>query len=215
MKISTVIKSLCGAAVVALPLVASAESNVSTSATGIGALTTVAHVNFTIVVAKTLYLRVGTGSAYSTGVLSPANATIDTITFTPAVAAIGNGTAIAGTGGDLTNGVETAAIVANGGSVALVATTGGALSNGNGGTIPYTQISTTAAAGTFATLLNAPVLANGASNTVNLTAVGNAPITADAQWTYKYLNAAAVAPGTYGTGTAGGNGQVTYTATMP
>ena len=57
---------------------------------------------------------------------------------------MGNGTPVAGTGGDLTGGVETAAIVSNSGNVTLNATAGGALSDGNGDTIPFTQITTAA-----------------------------------------------------------------------
>ena len=215
MKTSVALKSLLGAAALALPLLASAESNVSTTATGVGALTTTAHVNFSIVVAKTLYLRVGTGSTYTTGAYT-ANATQDTITFTPAISALGNGTAVAGTGGDLTGGVETAALVSNGGTVSLSATTAGALTDSAGDTIPYTQITTTASAGTFGTLLTAPTLANGNSNTLTFTPVpAKGVVLADAKWTYAYANNVVVPPGTYGAGTAGGNGLVTYTATMP
>jgi len=51
--------------------------------------------------------------------------TIDAITFSPAAGTVGNGTAVAGIGGDLTGGVETAAIVSNSGNVTLSASTGG------------------------------------------------------------------------------------------
>jgi hypothetical protein len=212
MKFSTVAKSLVGVAAVGLPLLAAAESNIQTSTTG-AALSASARVNFSIVIPKALYLRVGTGSAYTTGTLA-ANATVDTVTFSPAAGAVGSGTPVAGTGGDLTGGVETAAVVSNGGNVSLVATATGALSDGAGNTIPYTQITTAASAGTYATLLNAPTLANGTSNTITLTAPASKIITADAKWTYQYANAAAVPAGTYGN-TVANNGQVTYTATMP
>ena len=211
MKISMAVKSLLGAAALALPLMASAESNVQSNASP---LTVTARVNFSIVVAKTLYLRVGPGSSYTTGVLAANSNTPDPITFTPSITVLGNGTAVTGTGGDLTNGVETAAIVSNGGTVSLVANATGALSNGTA-TIPYTQITTTASAGTFPTLLNAPTLANGASNTITLTPVpATGVVLADAKWSYAYANTAVVAPGTYGA-TAANNGIVTYTATMP
>jgi hypothetical protein len=212
MKISTVAKGILGVAAVALPMLAAAESNVQTSLVN-AALSASARVNFSIVIQKALYLRVGTGSAYSTGTLA-ANGTVDTITFSPGAGVVGNGTAIAGTGGDLTGGVETAAIVSNGGNVSLVATATGALSDGAGNTIPYTQITTAASAGSYATLLNAPTLANGTSNTITLTAPASKVITADARWTYAYSNSAAVPAGTYGNSIAN-NGQVTYTATMP
>ena len=49
---------------------------------------------------KILYLRVGTGSAYTTGALTSDN-TVDQIIFTPAAAVVGNGTAVAAaSGGD-------------------------------------------------------------------------------------------------------------------
>jgi hypothetical protein len=95
------------AAALTLPLIASAASTV---ATGTGTLTATATVNFTVVIPQYLYLRVGTGSTYTTGALTTV-ATQDLITFAPAVGTVGNGTAVAGTGGDLTGGVETAAVL--------------------------------------------------------------------------------------------------------
>lgn len=213
MKTSIALNTLLGAAAVTLPLMAFAESNV---ATGNGTLTATAHVDFTIVIPKVLYLRVGNGSAYTaaTPVLTN-NTTVDLITFSPAVGAVGSGTAVAGTGGDLNNGVETAAIVSNSGSVTLNATASGALGDGAGDSIPFTQISTAATALTASnTLLPAPVLANGTSSTVTLTAPATKFITADAKWTYSYANAAVVPGGTYG-GVNTNNGRVVYTATMP
>src|ERR1700692_299882 len=154
MKPSIALNTFLGAAALALLLTAFAESNV---ATGAGPLTATAHVDFSIVIPKILYLRVGNGSAYTaaTPVLTSIN-TIDLITFSPAVGAVGNGIAVAGTGGDLNNGVETAAIVSNSGSVTLNATAGGPLSDGAGDTISYTLITTTATALKSATPLPAP-----------------------------------------------------------
>ena len=134
------LKILAGAVALALPLLASAESNVQTGA-ATAAPGATAHVDFTIVIPKILYLRVGTGSAYTTGALT-SNGTVDLITFSPTPAQVGNGVAIAGTGGDLTNGVETAAIVSNSGNVTLNATATGALGDGAGDTIPFTEIKT-------------------------------------------------------------------------
>ena len=134
MKTSIALKTLLGAASLALPLVAFAESNVQTGA-ATAAPGATAHVNFSIVIPKILYLRVGTGSSYTTGALS-SNPAVDLITFSPTAAQVGNGTAVAGTGGDLTGGVETAAVVSNSGNVTLNATATGALSDGTGDTIP-------------------------------------------------------------------------------
>jgi len=212
MKISTALKTLLGAAAMTLPIMVYAESNVTT---GTGTLTATAHVNFTVAIPKMLYLRVGTGSTYTGTTPSLTSvATVDTITFSPAAGTVGNGTAVAGTGGDLNNGVETAAIVSNSGSVTLTATATGALSDGAGDSIPYTQITTTAAQLTSTTALPAPVLANGASNSVVLTAPATKLITEDAKWTFGYANSVSAPAGTYGA-TVANNGQVTYTATMP
>lgn len=212
MKTSIALKSLVGAGALMLPLMTFAESTVQTGA-ATAAPGATAHVDFTIVIPKVLYLRVGTGSAYATGALTSVN-TIDLITFSPAPGTVGNGTAVAGTGGDLTGGVETAAIVSNSGTVTLNATAGGALSDGNGDTIPFTEITTAATTLTSGTALPAPVLTNGTSSNVVLTAPATKLIVQDAKWTYKFANSANVPAGTYG-GVNVNNGRVVYTATMP
>jgi hypothetical protein len=212
MKTSIALKSLLGAGALMLPLMVSAESNVQTGAATNSPGAT-AHLDFSIVIPKILYLRVGTGSAYTTGALTSVN-TIDLITFSPAAGTVGNGTAVAGTGGDLSNGVETAAIVSNSGNVTLNATAGGALGDGNGDSIPFTQITTASQTLTSATALPAPVLSNGVSTNVLLVAPATKFISQDAKWTYSYANAASVPAGTYG-GANVNNGRVVYTATMP
>ena len=212
MRISYAVKGILAAAAVAVPLLCNAESNVQTGA-ATAAPGATAHVDFQITIPKILYLRVGTGSSYTTGVLASVG-TVDLIQFTPAAAVLGNGTAVAGTGGDLTGGVETAAVVSNSGNVTLNATATGALSDGAGNTIPFTQITTTAATLTSATALPAPVLANGTSANVVLIAPATKVISQDAKWTYAYANAANPPAGTYG-GVNVNNGRVTYTATMP
>jgi len=197
------------AAALTLPLIASAASTVTT---GTGTLTATATVNFTVVVPQYLYLRVGTGSSYTTGAFTTVNTT-DLITFSPAVGAVGNGTAVAGTGGDLAGGVETAAVLGNGGNVTLTAAATGPLTDSAGDTIPFTQITTAAAANTTTySTLAAPALSNtSTSETVTAT---NKVVKADAKWTFSYANSTAVPAGTYG-GTTALNGIVTYTASMP
>jgi hypothetical protein len=212
MKTSIALKSLLGAGALMLPLMVSAESNVQTGAATNSPGAT-AHLDFSIVIPKILYLRVGTGSLYATGALSSVN-TIDLITFSPAVGTVGNGIAVAGTGGDLGSGVETAAIVSNSGSVTLNATAGGALGDGTGDSIPFTQITTLATTLNSGTALPAPVLTNGISTNVVLTAPPTKFISQDAKWTYSYANGASVPAGTYG-GVGVNNGRVVYTATMP
>jgi hypothetical protein len=212
MKISIALKTLFGAGALTLPLMALAESNVQTGAATNSPGAT-AHVDFSVVIPKILYLRVGTGSTYSSGALTSVS-TVDLITFTPAAGTVGNGTAVAGTGGDLTGGVETAAIVSNSGNVTLNATATGALSDGNGDSIPFTQITTAATTLTSTTQLPAPVLTNGTSSNVVLTAPATKLIVQDAKWTYSYANTANVPAGTYG-GVNVNNSRVVYTATMP
>jgi hypothetical protein len=211
MKTSSVLKAIAGTVVMLLPLAVSAESNFQT---GAGALTSTAHVDFQVTIPKVLYLRVGSGSAYPTTLATVG--TIDVVSFAPSAAVVGNGTAVTGAGGDLTGGVETAAIISNSGNVTLNATATGALSDGAAGdSINYTQITTAATALTGGyTLLGAPALANGTSANVVLTAPATKVITADAKWTYSYANTVTPPAGTYG-GTVANNGRVTYTATMP
>jgi hypothetical protein len=212
MKTSIALKSLLGAGALTLPLMAFAESNVQTGAATSSPGAT-AHLDFSVVIPKILYLRVGTGSTYSSGALTSVS-TVDLITFSPAAGTVGNGTAVAGTGGDLTGGVETAAIVSNSGNVTLNATASGALSDGNGDSIPFAQITTAATTLTSTTALPAPVLSNGVSGNVVLTAPATKLITQDAKWTFSFANAANVPAGTYG-GVNVNNSRVIYTATMP
>jgi hypothetical protein len=104
--------------------------------------------------------------------------------------------------------------VSNSGNVTLNATASGALSDGNGDTIPFTQITTAATTLSSSTQLPAPVLTNGTSSNVVLTAPATKLIVEDAKWTYSYANASNVPAGTYG-GVNVNNSRVTYTATMP
>jgi hypothetical protein len=213
MKLSVALKILLGTASLALPLVASAESNFQT---GAGALTATAHVDFQIVIPKILFLRVGTGSAYNTTAVLASNPAVDLITFSPTLAQVGNSVAVAGVGGDIiaSPGAETAALVSNSGNVTLTATTT-ALTDANGDVIPNTQISTAATALSTATTLPVVPLANaGVSAPVLITAPPSKIINEDAKWTYTYLNTTTPPGGTYG-GVNTQGGRVTYTATMP
>ena len=215
MRISSVIKSLLAVTAVAAPLLAHAESNVvSGAATAVPGA--VAHVDFQITIPKILFLRVGTGATYTGATPTLSNvATVDLVQFAPAAGTVGNGTAVAGAGGDLAAGSVTAAIVSNSGNVTLNATTGGALNDGVvTDTIAWTQVATAATTITSATALAPPTLVNGASANVVLTAPASKVILADAKWTYSYLNTVSPPAGVYG-GVNVNNGRVTYTATMP
>ena len=202
---NTAIKTAVALAI-ALPALAHAES---TFTTGVGTpITAAARLDFQITIPKTLFLRVGTGA------LNTTNAAIDLITFTVPAANVGNGTAVAGTGGDLTGGVVTAQVIGNNGTITFTSTTGGPLGNGAGDTISYGQIATAVTTLTSATSLAHPTLADGATTTITLTPASGKVINRDAKWTYSYLNAAVVPPGTYG-GVNTNNSRVTYTASMP
>jgi len=212
MRTSIVVRSLVAAAGVAIPLLAQAGSSVQT---GAGALTATAQVQFAITIPQVLYLRVGTGSAYP-GTLA-SNPAIDSITFTPTVAQLAAGGPVAGVGGDLTGGVETAAVIGNGGTVLLGASTPGAMNDGAAGdTINWSSITTASTPFNTGTALPAPVLANGASANLTLNPVAKT-VYEDAKWTYTYNLVAGNAPaaGNYGGATAAQNGLVTYTASMP
>jgi hypothetical protein len=194
----------------AMPLICSAESNIQTTS----GQTALAHVDFQITIPKFLFLQVGSGSSYATGVYT-ANATVDLITWNLTTANVGTGP-IAGTGGvPGPNGTELAALVCNSGnSVTFTSTTIGALNDGAAGdTISYANITVATAPGSFGTLLNAPALKDAGSNTVAV-AGANHVVQADAKWTYSYANNTVPAGGVYG-GVNANNGRVVYTATMP
>lgn len=178
-----------------IPLVAGAESNFTTAAAGTVAAT--ARVDFSIIIPKFVSLRVGT-----TG-----TGNFDLITFSPTAAQVDAGTTpISGTGGDATGGAVNASVRGNNGQIALTATSSaGGLASGTD-VIPFSQITTTSTGGTG---LQAPILTNGASvAAVAPTLTGTKITNQSATWTYRYLNSAVVAAGTYA-------GTVTYTATMP
>jgi hypothetical protein len=209
MRTSFVVRSiLAAAAAVATPVLCNAESNFQT---GAAALTATAHVDFQITIPKFLFLRVGAGTGTAAGGYGTLG-TIDEITWAPTAAQVGTGS-LAGAGGDLTGGVETAVVVANNGNVTLSSTTTGPLSDGSGDTISYATITTTASHNTTATTLAAPALANGATTTTTLTAVGKV-VQQDAKWAYTYSNATTPPAGTYG-GINTNGGRVTYTASVP
>jgi len=209
MRTSHVIRALLAAATVA-PLLAHAESNFQTGVAS--PLTATAHVDFQITIPKFLFLRVGTGTGTANGGWATL-ATIDEITWAPTAAQVGTGL-LAGTGGDLGGGTETAVVVANNGNVTLSSTTAGALNDGAAGdTISYTTITTTPTKLTTNTVLAPPALADGATTNTTVTAVGKI-VQQDAKWAYSYANATVPPAGIYG-GVNTNNGRVTYTASVP
>jgi hypothetical protein len=208
LRTATAVKSLIAVSAIT-PLLCQAESSLQT---GGGALSTRAHVDIQITIPKFLFLRVGNGTGNAAGGWGT-NGTIDLISWAPAAAKLGNGVAVAGSGGDLGGGVETAVVVANHGNVTLSSTTLGRLSDGAGDTLSYTTIRSVASKLTTAQVLPVPALADGATRSVVVAAVGKI-VRRDAKWTYTYRNTTLPPAGTYG-GVNTNNGRVTYTASVP
>ena len=194
----------------AAPLLCYAESNFQTGAAS--PLTATAHVDFQITIPKFIFLRVGTGTGTAAGGWGT-NGNIDLVSWAPAAGTVGNGAALAGTGGDLGGGVETAVVVANHGNVTLSSTTLGRLGDGAGDTISYAQIRTVAGKLTTVQVLGVPALADGATRTIVVAGAGKI-VQRDAKWTYTYRNQTVPPAGTYG-GVNTNNARVTYTASVP
>ena len=198
------------AAALALPLVANAESQFNTAA---GPSSAVAKVDFQITIPRVLFLQVGTGTNFAT------NAAIDLVTFTVPAANVGDGTVIAGAGGNLGTGKVTAKLVGNAGAIVFSSTVPNGISDGAGSTISYAQIATASVVGATGNLLTPPALVDGATTNAAADGVtsGTKVTNRDATWTYTYLNTVAggvPAAGVYG-GVGVNQGRVTYTATMP
>lgn len=212
MKKSHLMKKVLGvvaaAAALSLGSTAHAESNFQT---GTGALTGTARLDFRITIPKILYIRVGTGTALA------ANATVDLLDFAPGAATIGNGVATAATAGsgDLGTGAVTARVIGNNGNVSFTSTTIGSLSDGAGGSIPFSEINVASTVLTSATALPHPTLvANGGTSAATTLTAAAKVVNLDARWTYTYRNTNVVAAGTYG-GVNTNNGRVTYTVSLP
>jgi hypothetical protein len=202
-------KRLLVAAIVGLPLVASAESQFSS---GAGTLTNTARLDFQITIPRVLFLQVGTGTAFAN------NTAIDLVTFTPTAAQVSSAaTNVAAA----TNGTVAARLFGNGGTINLTATTAGALTTGVAGeTISWAQIAPTSSLPGF----QHPALVDGpAAGAASSYGSATAKVTnLTANWTFA-LNLPATPPaaGVYGgagaasPGAGLNNGRVVYTATMP
>lgn len=198
------------AAALALPLLANAESQFNTAA---GPSSAVAKVDFQITIPRVLFLQVGTGTNFAT------NPAVDLITFSVPAANVGDGTVIAGAGGNLGTGKVTAKLVGNAGAIVFSSTVPNGISDGAGSTISYAQIATASVVGATGNLLTPPALVDGATTNAAADGVtsGTKVTNRDATWTYTYLNTVAggvPAAGVYG-GVGVNQGRVTYTATMP
>lgn len=193
---------------------AHAESQVVSGSSG--TLTATAHLDLIVTIPRVLYLRVGTGTEYAN------SASIDMVSFAVPAASVGNGTPVAGTGGDLGSGAVTVRVMGNGGDITLNSSTTGPLNNGTTSQqIGWDQITVAsgALANTTANFNNGSIThpsfnpTGGAGASVLLPA-SNKMVRQEGKWTYSYANNNVVAAGTYG-GAGVNNGRVTYTATMP
>lgn len=194
-----VMKALAGAMIAAAPLMVMADSN---TATGSGALSTSASLDFKIVVPKVLFLRVG-----AAGSINEINFSLtSTQVATPGTAVTTN------TGGDATNGVNVT-VIGNSGNVALTANAPSsglqAATAGNSATIAYAQIVPTTSDAT----LPHPVFGSGAPGAASTITASTGVVNKSAIWTFAYGNASVVPADTYG-GSAKG-GRVVYAAAVP
>jgi hypothetical protein len=188
----------------AAPLLASAESAITT---GAGTITASARLDFRIIVPKVLFLAVGSGAA---GTTLTANGTIDLVTFdyTTNSAAIGTGAAA----GAITGNVVPVRVVGNNGAITVTANTVGALTNGVvTDTIPWTEI--TATSSDAANFPHPGIPAAGAGTAASIAVSSGKVTNRTANWTYSYANTTVVPAGTYGA-TPANNSRVTYTASM-
>ena len=209
---------LVTAAVAALlPALVHAESDHTTGSSGLSAT---ARLDFQVTIPKVLFLQVGTGTSNAN------NTTVNDITFAVPAGNVGNGTAVAGTGGDLAGGGVTLRVLGNSGTVSLGNTVTGPLSSGTAGnpTVPWSDIVVTAGALATATtgFTNAAIAhpafntaaAGGASATPTTLAASGGLVRREGSWTFAYANTATLPAGTYGN-TVANTGTVTYTATAP
>lgn len=199
------------AAALGTPMMASAESTVTT---GASPNSTAARLDFKVVIPRVLFLAVGSGA---TGTALTGNTAIDLVSFdyTSNSGSVGSGAAAAA----ITGNIVPVRVVGNAGPIGLTAATVGALNNGTATeTIPWSEIT---AVSSDATNFPSPVIPASGTGTSSAVVVssGTKITNRTANWTYSYANSAVVAAGTYGgtgSATAGlNNGRVTYTATMP
>jgi len=185
-------KQLIALAVVGAAFSAQAESNIN-SVNAVGQNTS-ARLNFSVVVPRVIFLKVGTGTNFAV------NGAIDTNTFTVAAANVGSGSAVAGSLGAV--GVQ---VLGNGGAVSLTANgTAGGLTGAGLQSIPWSQFALTQS---NASLPN-PAIGNGVAGAISAMAATNNVVNQSGTWTFNYSNGAVMGAGTY-------TGQVSYTAALP
>jgi len=173
-----------------IPLTGMAES---TSANGAGNLSTAARLNLRVTIPRFLHFRVGT-----------VDATVDRITFTPTDAEVGDGTSIAGLGGDAGGGSgANVAVRSNGGQITITESNDGGVGGlGTGaGNLSLTEITVTSDNGALGT----PALSDAGGNITQPTLNGGNVTNRTAIWTYAYDNTTTPEGGDY-------DAEITYTA---
>ena len=178
----------------------------STQVNGGGALNAGARLDFQVTIPGVLRFRIGT-----------AGATIDQIAFNVPAANVGDGTDVAGTGGDASGGTAmNVELFGNRGQITVTPVLSGAnLTNGTGGVMPYSEILTAATTGDGGG--GGSTSGANLSVTTPLTPVPNvnASVTNRTDiWTFTYDNTTAYPAGTYG-GVDTQGSRVTWTASMP
>ena len=175
----------------------------ATIATGAGALSTNARLNFRVVMPRFLRFRVGA-----------AGGVINLIAFAPTAEQVGTSASLAGAGGDLGGSTVTVGVWSNAGQITITPTNN---SGGTGlravapadGAISYAEISTS----TSSAFIPSPVLSN-AGGSAALVTPTTLPVTLrTGSWTYNYANTTIPAASVFGTSARGG--RVTYTASSP
>jgi len=159
---------------------------------GGGNLSADAHLNLRVTIPRFLLFRVGSIGS------------VDTITFAPTDAEVGDSNPIAGTGGDAGGGSgANVAVRSNGGAITITENNdGGSGGLGTGaGNISLLEITVTSSD----TDLETPELSDSGGNSINVT-VSNGNVTnRTAIWTYAYDNTTTPADGNY-------DADITYTA---
>ena len=174
----------------------------SSSVNGATPLSAAARLDFQINIPGILRFRVGD------------LANINLIQFSPTAANLGDGTDIAGDGGDLPGGAVTVDLFSNAGQITITPTNSGTagLDNGLGDTISYAEILTESS---DAAVLPVPVLSDaGGTPSQPPPTSGLRVTTLTESWTYTYDNTTVYPEGTYG-GVNTQGGRVTYTAATP
>lgn len=160
-----------------------------------GNMTSSARLKLRVIIPRFLQFQVG----------SPGTS-VDTISFQPAADAVGNGVAVAGTGGDASSGSGASVVVrSNAGQITIVADNdGGSGGLGSSGAISLSEIT----AVSDSSDLQTPQLSDSGATTTTATPTGGDVTDRRATWSYSYNNSRAVEPGSY-------DAEIVYTAVSP